>query len=58
LLPVDDFEITVNNNLNDDRLDKPTAIHWHGLLQAGTTFADGPAGVTQCPIVPTDSFTY
>lgn len=32
--------------------------HWHGLLQPGTFWADGVAGVTQCPISPNRSFEY
>jgi iron transport multicopper oxidase len=32
--------------------------YWHGLFQKTTNYADGPAFVTQCPIVPRDSFQY
>ncbi|KDR80949.1 hypothetical protein GALMADRAFT_207865 [Galerina marginata CBS 339.88] len=32
--------------------------HWHGLFQSGSTWADGPVGVTQCPITPGQSFVY
>jgi iron transport multicopper oxidase len=32
--------------------------HWHGLFQQHTNYADGPAFVTQCPIVPGNSFLY
>ena len=32
--------------------------HWHGMFQHGTTWADGPAFVSQCPIVSGDSFLY
>ena len=45
--------VSVNNHLTD-----PTALHWHGLLQSGTTNMDGPAGVNQCEISPGGSFTY
>jgi iron transport multicopper oxidase len=44
----------VNNKLPDQY----TSIHYHGLFQTGTTSMDGPAGVTQCPIAPGQSFTY
>src|SRR5688572_21321787 len=27
-----------------------TSIHWHGLFQNGTPFADGPDMVTQCGV--------
>lgn len=32
--------------------------HWHGLFQNRTNYADGAALVTQCPIVPNESFNY
>jgi iron transport multicopper oxidase len=32
--------------------------HWHGIFQEGTQWADGPSFVTQCPIVPGESFLY
>lgn len=32
--------------------------HWHGLFQRDTNYADGAAFVTQCPIVPGESFNY
>ncbi|KAH9474394.1 Acyl-coenzyme A oxidase 2 [Psilocybe cubensis] len=35
-----------------------TSIHWHGFFQAGSSWADGPVGVTQCPITPNHSFLY
>ncbi|KAJ3046618.1 hypothetical protein HK097_000685, partial [Rhizophlyctis rosea] len=54
----DSFRITVNNKLTDPNLDRSTALHWHGLLQYGTAYADGPSGATQCPIGPAASFTY
>ncbi|KAH8888457.1 hypothetical protein GQ53DRAFT_843425 [Thozetella sp. PMI_491] len=38
--------------------DNGTAIHWHGMHQAGTIGADGVPGVTQCPIAPGDTMTY
>jgi iron transport multicopper oxidase len=32
--------------------------HWHGLFQQHTNYVDGPAFVTQCPLVPGNSFAY
>ncbi|EEB99885.1 hypothetical protein MPER_00318, partial [Moniliophthora perniciosa FA553] len=32
--------------------------HWHGFFFKNTAWADGPAFVTQCPIVKGDSFLY
>ncbi|RID42801.1 hypothetical protein BRARA_J02661 [Brassica rapa] len=33
-------------------------IHWHGVRQMRTGWADGPEFVTQCPIRPGKSYTY
>ncbi|KAK9154042.1 hypothetical protein Sjap_001522 [Stephania japonica] len=33
-------------------------IHWHGVRQMRTAWADGPEFVTQCPIRPGGSYTY
>ncbi|XP_045833770.1 laccase-4-like [Trifolium pratense] len=33
-------------------------IHWHGIRQLRTGWADGPAYVTQCPIQPGHSYVY
>ncbi|GLJ13795.1 hypothetical protein SUGI_0220190 [Cryptomeria japonica] len=33
-------------------------IHWHGVKQLGSCWADGPAYITQCPITPGNKFTY
>lgn len=36
----------------------PASIHWHGVKQRGTPWADGTPGVTQCAITPGESYTY
>ncbi|XP_059455968.1 laccase-4-like [Corylus avellana] len=33
-------------------------IHWHGVRQFRTSWADGPAYVTQCPIQPGQNYIY
>ncbi|KAL3530773.1 hypothetical protein ACH5RR_010095 [Cinchona calisaya] len=33
-------------------------LHWHGIRQLRTPWADGPEYVTQCPIQPGASYTY
>ncbi|KAK9000957.1 hypothetical protein V6N11_082753 [Hibiscus sabdariffa] len=33
-------------------------IHWHGIFQKLTGWADGPDMVTQCPIRPGNKYTY
>ncbi|KAI0782818.1 Lac2 protein [Abortiporus biennis] len=54
----DNFQINVINTLTDQSMLKSTSIHWHGLFQAGTNWADGVSFVNQCPIVSNDSFLY
>ncbi|KAL6003072.1 high-affinity glucose transporter [Asimina triloba] len=34
------------------------SIHWHGVRQIRTAWADGPEFVTQCPIRPGGRYTY
>lgn len=34
------------------------SIHWHGIRQLRTGWADGPAFITQCPIQPSQSYVY
>ncbi|KAL0735370.1 hypothetical protein Bca4012_011580 [Brassica carinata] len=46
--------IHVTNKLTTEGV----VIHWHGIRQNGTPWSDGAAGVTQCPIIPGETFTY
>ncbi|XP_046583057.1 laccase-2-like [Haliotis rubra] len=46
--------VHVKNHLHNEGL----SIHWHGLHQKGTPHMDGVAFITQCPILPGQSFTY
>jgi len=39
-------------------MDTSTSIHWHGIFQHGSNWADGTAFVTQCPILSGNSFLY
>ncbi|KMT10924.1 hypothetical protein BVRB_5g113370 [Beta vulgaris subsp. vulgaris] len=34
------------------------SMHWHGLFQRLSAWADGPSYVTQCPIQPGHKYTY
>lgn len=47
----DRVRIIVTNNLPE-----ATTVHWHGLIVPNQM--DGPAGVTQAPIEPGQSYTY
>ncbi|KAH9998722.1 laccase [Russula vinacea] len=53
-----EFSINVIDQLTETSLDLATSIHWHGIFQHHTNFVDGAASVTQCPIVPNESFLY
>ncbi|KAF8073915.1 laccase [Lyophyllum atratum] len=52
------YKLNVINRLTDSNMLRSTSIHWHGIFQRGTNWADGTAFVTQCPITPGDSFLY
>ncbi|KAH6897937.1 laccase 10 [Coprinopsis sp. MPI-PUGE-AT-0042] len=55
----DNFDLTVVNSLEDPTMLRQTSIHWHGMFQRTTAWADGADGVTQCPISQNgESFTY
>ncbi|GLB41431.1 putative multicopper oxidase family protein [Lyophyllum shimeji] len=54
----DRFQLNVIDSLTDGTMLKSTSIHWHGLFQRGSGWADGPVGVNQCPIAPGNSFLY
>lgn len=47
----DRVRINVTNNLPE-----PTSVHWHGLVVPNQF--DGPAGITQDPIEPGETFSY
>lgn len=49
----DQMRIKVVNNLDED-----TSLHFHGITQKSSIFADGVPYVTQCPIRPGESFEY
>ncbi|KAG9451604.1 hypothetical protein H6P81_011569 [Aristolochia fimbriata] len=49
---------TVVVELKNSLLTENVAIHWHGIRQIGTPWADGTEGVTQCPIMPGDTHVY
>ncbi|PYH42871.1 uncharacterized protein BP01DRAFT_385075 [Aspergillus saccharolyticus JOP 1030-1] len=53
----DIISVTVNNMITTGT-EEGLAMHWHGITQKGTPWADGVPGVSQCPIVPRSRFTY
>lgn len=46
--------IKVVNKMEKDGI----AIHWHGIHMRDNVWMDGVPYVTQCPIIPRESFTY
>ncbi|PIL30421.1 transporter [Ganoderma sinense ZZ0214-1] len=54
----DFFKIDVKDELYNSTMLTATSIHWHGILQHRTNWADGVAFVTQCPITSGQSFEY
>ena len=50
----DTIRVTARNGLGNETL----SFHWHGLFQKGSNAMDGPMQVTQCPILPGQSYTY
>ncbi|KAI3454921.1 hypothetical protein Pfo_011584 [Paulownia fortunei] len=49
----DNVQVIVTN-----RVARNTTIHWHGVRQLRTGWADGPAYITQCPIGGGKTYTY
>ncbi|KAJ7641894.1 laccase 1 [Roridomyces roridus] len=52
------FLLNVQDQLTDNTMLRSTSVHWHGLFQRNSSWEDGPAFVTQCPIAANDSFLY
>ncbi|KAL6533069.1 high-affinity glucose transporter [Orobanche minor] len=55
-LEVNNGDTLVVNVVNRARYN--VTIHWHGVRQIRTGWADGPEFVTQCPIRPGGNYTY
>ncbi|KAF9058481.1 laccase lcc6 [Rhodocollybia butyracea] len=53
----DNFKINVIDSLTNGTMLLSTSIHWHGLFQASTNWADG-SFINQCPIAANNSFLY
>lgn len=50
------IEVNVVNDITGP--EEGTVMHWHGMNQLGTPWADGVATISHCPIVYGDKFTY
>ncbi|RPD57213.1 laccase C [Lentinus tigrinus ALCF2SS1-7] len=51
----DIFQINVVNHLTNTTMLTATSVHWHGIFQRGTNWADGAAMINQCSIVAGNS---
>uniref|UniRef100_A0ACD6AHM5 Uncharacterized protein n=1 Tax=Avena sativa TaxID=4498 RepID=A0ACD6AHM5_AVESA len=50
----DTIVVELKNGLHTEGV----VIHWHGIRQIGTPWADGTAAISQCAIQPEETFTY
>lgn len=50
----DTVNITLTNHLHTEGV----VIHWHGITQKGTPWADGTASISQCAINAGETFVY
>ncbi|XP_065624303.1 L-ascorbate oxidase [Quercus suber] len=49
---------TINVELTNKLSTEGVVIHWHGIRQTGTPWADGTASISQCAINPGETYTY
>lgn len=50
----DTLHLELTNHLHTEGV----VIHWHGIRQIGTPWADGTASISQCAINPGETFVY
>ncbi|CAN1251460.1 L-ascorbate oxidase [Linum perenne] len=50
----DIIHVDLTNKLHTEGV----VIHWHGIRQQGTPWADGTASISQCAIAPGETFPY
>jgi L-ascorbate oxidase len=50
----DEVTVKVINKMHAES----TSVHWHGQHMRNTPYMDGTPFVTQCPILPGNSFEY
>ncbi|XP_047938395.1 L-ascorbate oxidase-like [Salvia hispanica] len=49
---------TIHLHLTNKLHTEGVVIHWHGIRQIGTPWADGTASISQCAISPGEAFVY
>ncbi|KAG8221176.1 laccase [Butyriboletus roseoflavus] len=53
----DQFVVKLVNQLTDNTMPLETSVHWHGIFQRKSNWADGVSYVTQCPLRFNEAFT-
>ncbi|XP_061193764.1 uncharacterized protein LOC133201995 [Saccostrea echinata] len=48
----------VKVRIHNDLVNEAVTFHWHGMFQKETPWMDGVSMLTQCPILPGQTFTY
>ncbi|XP_062606840.1 uncharacterized protein LOC134268595, partial [Saccostrea cucullata] len=48
----------VKVHIHNDLMNEAVTFHWHGMFQKETPWMDGVSMLTQCPILPGQTFTY
>ncbi|KAG1826724.1 Cupredoxin [Suillus subaureus] len=48
----------ISAELTDTSMFTSTSVHWHGIYQNGTSYANGTSSVTQCPIAQNHSYLH
>ena len=62
MLPGPTIDVTVGDTvvvtMTNRLANAATTLHWHGMFMRGTPWMDGVSQVTQCAVLPGESFTY
>jgi FtsP/CotA-like multicopper oxidase with cupredoxin domain len=56
-IEVDEGDVVVVNFYNH-LVNEASSLHFHGMYQRGTPWMDGVSSMTQCAVLPRQSFTY
>ncbi|KAF8553019.1 laccase [Imleria badia] len=54
----DAFAVQVFNELTDNTMPLETSVHWHGIFQRKSNWAEGTAYISQCPIRQQQAFEH
>lgn len=51
-------DVMIINVINNLPFGEQLTVHWHGISQVNTSWSDGTAGITNCPIQSLTNYTY